>query len=488
MDPWSKGVWGLRLRRIGIVVALGACVAQLGQVQSPAQATAGASWLDTLNAYRAASGVAPVVDEPAWSDGIVDHLQYLAYTPAELRTGAYASVHEENPASPYSTPQGVAGRPVGQPGHSSHPRSGHRPVDDVTVPCDRSAAPGPAHGAHSASWATEVGLDVLRGIEPAPLQQVLFPGDGSIVEVDSYSGQRDPDTARRLRRPVVPWPADRRAADRAAQCALDRHADDPRRSCAQRPGRTVRDHRSHVPHHRCRLRHSSASICCAARMRCSCSPRVHWRRAAYTVHARPTRRVPPITWRFGVGSFAHSALVSPDVPLRVRAGSPGSTVIGTLTVDGPLSAGFLTLYPCADGRPQASSLNFAAGQTIANTFVSAVDGDGFVCVYAMAPTHVIVDIVGETTMRWTASTHRCAWSIHATRGRRGRPSCRSCRAVAGACWVAGFDGDRDVDGGWAVECGVLDVVSVCGWSSAGEFVELRCGSDDCEHVRVGGGW
>ena len=84
--------------------------------------------------------------------------------------------------------------------------------------------------------------------------------------------------------------------------------------------------------------------------------------------------------------------------MRVRAGSPGSTVIGTLTVDGPVGAGFLTMYPCADGRPEASSLNYAAGQTVANTFVSVVDADGFVCVFAMSPTHVIVDIVGETSV------------------------------------------------------------------------------------------
>ena len=43
-------------------------------------------------------------------------------------------------------------------------------------------------------------------------------------------------------------------------------------------------------------------------------------------------------------------------------------------------------------------MNFAAGQTIANSFVSVVDADGFVCVYAMADTHVIVDVVGETTV------------------------------------------------------------------------------------------
>jgi hypothetical protein len=103
-------------------------------------------------------------------------------------------------------------------------------------------------------------------------------------------------------------------------------------------------------------------------------------------------------WSFEVGSVvAPSGFVGPDAPLRLRAGQPGSTVFGTVTVDGPLAAGFVTLYPCAAGRPNASSLNFAAGQTVANSFVSAVDADGFVCVFSMVPTHVIVDVVGGSS-------------------------------------------------------------------------------------------
>ena len=46
------------------------------------------TWLAALNAYRVGSGLQPVVDQPQWSGGIVDHLRYLAYTSDGLRSGS----------------------------------------------------------------------------------------------------------------------------------------------------------------------------------------------------------------------------------------------------------------------------------------------------------------------------------------------------------------------------------------------------------------
>jgi len=61
----------------------------------------GGTWLDLVNDYRAMAGLAPVVEEPSWSDGLAKHLTYLQQTPASFKTGAYASAHTENPASPW---------------------------------------------------------------------------------------------------------------------------------------------------------------------------------------------------------------------------------------------------------------------------------------------------------------------------------------------------------------------------------------------------
>jgi hypothetical protein len=53
----------------------------------------------------------------------------------------------------------------------------------------------------------------------------------------------------------------------------------------------------------------------------------------------------------------------------------------------------LTLYPGAGESPLTSTINFQNGRTKANN-ASVTLGDGGLNVYAAAPTHVIVDIVG----------------------------------------------------------------------------------------------
>lgn len=79
-----------------------------------------------------------------------------------------------------------------------------------------------------------------------------------------------------------------------------------------------------------------------------------------------------------------------------RAGIPtnAASVVLNVTVTQPQSAGFVTVYPCDAPRPTASNLNYAAGQTIANTVVTRL-GAGKVCLFTLSPTHLIVDIAGE---------------------------------------------------------------------------------------------
>jgi hypothetical protein len=60
-------------------------------------------------------------------------------------------------------------------------------------------------------------------------------------------------------------------------------------------------------------------------------------------------------------------------------------------------SGFLTVYPCGE-RPVVSSVNFVAGQVVANAVIAPVASDGHVCFFANTPIDVIVDING-----WYAS-------------------------------------------------------------------------------------
>jgi hypothetical protein len=79
-----------------------------------------------------------------------------------------------------------------------------------------------------------------------------------------------------------------------------------------------------------------------------------------------------------------------------RAGVPvgANTATLNITVTQPVAAGFLTVFPCGQPLPTASSLNYATGQTIANTVVAKLGTSGRVCIYTFAPTHLIADVGG----------------------------------------------------------------------------------------------
>ena len=81
--------------------------------------------------------------------------------------------------------------------------------------------------------------------------------------------------------------------------------------------------------------------------------------------------------------------------VRGRAGIPdGAVAVAvTVTVTEPTAAGFVTLSPCGV-VPIASTVNYRAGQTVANSAISGLSADGRLCVHTMSPTHVVVDVTG----------------------------------------------------------------------------------------------
>jgi hypothetical protein len=79
-----------------------------------------------------------------------------------------------------------------------------------------------------------------------------------------------------------------------------------------------------------------------------------------------------------------------------RGGVPGDAVAVVLnvTVTGPSGPGFATVFPCGSEPPNASNLNYAAGQTIPNAVTARVGSGGKVCVFTHAETDLIVDVNG----------------------------------------------------------------------------------------------
>ncbi|CAN5609121.1 hypothetical protein BH23ACT3_BH23ACT3_12850 [soil metagenome] len=97
----------------------------------------------------------------------------------------------------------------------------------------------------------------------------------------------------------------------------------------------------------------------------------------------------------GIGARQAGSTLELDVAGRAGVPDPTPPVILTVTVDALDAPGYVTVHPCDGGRPTASNLNYAAGQTVANTVVSRVDADGRICLYTAAETNLIVDVAGS---------------------------------------------------------------------------------------------
>jgi len=92
--------------------------------------------------------------------------------------------------------------------------------------------------------------------------------------------------------------------------------------------------------------------------------------------------------------------VGGDYVLRVqmtgRNGVPAtgvSAVSLNVTVTGATGEGYVTVFPCGD-RPEASNLNYRAGQTTPNAVIASLSSTGEVCFYSFAPVDLIADLNG----------------------------------------------------------------------------------------------
>ncbi len=86
-----------------------------------------------------------------------------------------------------------------------------------------------------------------------------------------------------------------------------------------------------------------------------------------------------------------------DVTVRGLGGVPttADSVVVNVTVVGPTTPGFLTVWPALQTRPLASNLNFVAGQIVPNLALAKVGTNNKISVYnPYGYVHVVMDIVG----------------------------------------------------------------------------------------------
>ena len=111
--------------------------------------------------------------------------------------------------------------------------------------------------------------------------------------------------------------------------------------------------------------------------------------------ANPTR---VLDTRNGIG--APVALLGANQTLELRATGVAGVPVGVdavvLNVTAVLarSAGFATVYPCGEARPEASNLNFVAGQTVPNLVIARPGVGGKVCVFSDTTIDVLADVSG----------------------------------------------------------------------------------------------
>ncbi len=74
-------------------------------------------------------------------------------------------------------------------------------------------------------------------------------------------------------------------------------------------------------------------------------------------------------------------------------GAVALNVTVTNTENPTIGGGYVTVYPCGT-PPNASNLNFTAGQTIPNSVIAPVSATGTVCFYVYGTTHLIADVSG----------------------------------------------------------------------------------------------
>jgi hypothetical protein len=104
---------------------------------------------------------------------------------------------------------------------------------------------------------------------------------------------------------------------------------------------------------------------------------------------------PTIDGQFqGVGKMARDSTLELTVNGRGGVAADATAVVLNVTVTEPSIAGFATVYPCGEARPEASNLNFVAGQTVPNLVIARVGAGGKVCLYSLESTQLIADVTG----------------------------------------------------------------------------------------------
>lgn len=108
---------------------------------------------------------------------------------------------------------------------------------------------------------------------------------------------------------------------------------------------------------------------------------------------RTPQRVLDTRWALGSAARRLEAGEVVVVDLAHLVAPTTTAVTLNVTVTEPVRGGFVTAFPCG-AAPNASNVNHTGGQTIPDLVTVRVNPQRRICLYSLAPTHLVVDLQG----------------------------------------------------------------------------------------------
>lgn len=151
-------------------------------------------WLGYVNYYRAMAGLAPVLEDPTWSEGGWLHARYI------VKTDILG--HGEDPGNPWYTPEGAAAAQSSNLSASYDDQSSDESAVDVWMQAPFHAIgildPALHHVGYGSYREADGGLqmgaalDVIRGLGQIPSSvdfPIQWPGNGTTVSLTLHWGE-----------------------------------------------------------------------------------------------------------------------------------------------------------------------------------------------------------------------------------------------------------------------------------------------------------
>ena len=416
---------------IGLATIASALV--VGTSPSTAAATGPAvdDWLGTVNVYRSQSGLQPVAENPAWSNGARNHSCWM------LLNGI---AHDENPGSAGYSVEGDQAGNSGNVAVSSSPSATARshinlwmsgPFHAIGIlrPSLQQAAFGMCSSPPNPSatqWKSGATLDVIRGNNwgaAKPATPIVFPGNGATTSMTRFVAESpDPRTfcgwsGQQVGLPLI---ALMPSAVSAANATLTGPSG-PVPTCVLTQSNTSGVAKSLLAGDNAVIVVPAVPLVTGTYTATvgSNGGNANWSfKVDPTAPLTVTPTAPPAPlgktaaltdkmsfqpvtpFRFAdsrrnlaVGRLPANKQVRVKIAGRQGIPANAAAISANFTAVGAPAAGYLTASNCAESNPSFSTLNYEANDGVPNQAIIPLDR-GDVCLFSSQPTDIIIDVNG----------------------------------------------------------------------------------------------